>query len=293
MASRAARACSGRSASTWAPTPACTAITDIEWATTSCSSWAIRRRSSASTRAVLWRSTLARSSASRSRLSSVSRRARRAIPNAQATVKTAMLPTHAERVEPGCVRDAEQDQRGVDDADADGRPTRRAPRGDGVGEQHHRQRQRALRPVGADVQEDPEAGDAEREQRVATADPDRRDDDQDRGDGPARRFHHAVADVLGVHGDQAEDEQDRGEHAVDGERVERPQSLELPQDPVHESNVPNRRCGRIGPAMDPRVIRQMYIARLATNHLQGDATAGRKSDRWVIPNPIAPGDPTT
>jgi hypothetical protein len=37
----------------------------------------------------------------------------------------------------------------------------------------------------------------------------------------------------------------------------------------------------------------MYIARLATNHLQGDATAARKSDRWVIPNPFATGDPTT
>ena len=32
---------------TWAPMPACTAITDIEWATTSWSSWARRRRSSA------------------------------------------------------------------------------------------------------------------------------------------------------------------------------------------------------------------------------------------------------
>ena len=47
MASSAARACSGRSSSTWAPTPACTATTDIEWATMSCSSRAMRRRSSA------------------------------------------------------------------------------------------------------------------------------------------------------------------------------------------------------------------------------------------------------
>ena len=44
---------SGRWSMTCAPMPACTAITDIEWATTSWSSWARRRRSSATERARL------------------------------------------------------------------------------------------------------------------------------------------------------------------------------------------------------------------------------------------------
>ena len=48
MASSAARASLGSVVRTWAPTPAWTAMTDIEWATTSWSSWAMRSRSSAS-----------------------------------------------------------------------------------------------------------------------------------------------------------------------------------------------------------------------------------------------------
>ncbi len=68
----------GRWSTTRAPTPACTAMTDIEWATTSWSSWAMRRRSSAIIRADRCRSTLARSSASRTVASTVSRRARTA-----------------------------------------------------------------------------------------------------------------------------------------------------------------------------------------------------------------------
>ena len=54
-----------------------------------------------------------------------------------------------------------------------------------------------------------------------------------------------------------------------------------------------RRFRRIGPAMDTRVIPQMYAAGLATNHLQADEIEARKSDCWVIPNPFATGDPTT
>ena len=43
-------ASSGSVSITCAPTPACTAITPMEWATTSWSSWAIRSRSSATAR---------------------------------------------------------------------------------------------------------------------------------------------------------------------------------------------------------------------------------------------------
>ena len=72
-------------------------------------------------------------------LSSVSRRARRAIPIAQATVKNATLPSDAERVEPGRVGEARAAiERRVDDAETDDRPPRRAPRGDGVGEEQDR-----------------------------------------------------------------------------------------------------------------------------------------------------------
>ena len=52
-------ASAGSVSMTCAPTPACTAITPIEWATTSCRSWAMRKRSSATAR-------LASSSRSRS-----------------------------------------------------------------------------------------------------------------------------------------------------------------------------------------------------------------------------------
>ena len=47
---RASAAASGRSATMWAATPACTLIVAIVWATTSCSSRAIRRRSSSTRR---------------------------------------------------------------------------------------------------------------------------------------------------------------------------------------------------------------------------------------------------
>jgi hypothetical protein len=46
MAVNAGRACSGWSSSRCSPTPACTLISEMLWASTSCSSWAMRSRSS-------------------------------------------------------------------------------------------------------------------------------------------------------------------------------------------------------------------------------------------------------
>ena len=92
------RARSGRLSMTWLATPACTAITLIECATTSCNSRAIRSRSSAT-------ACRARSSRSVSRRAARSCKAvqrtwriRRFSPASQATARPSMVATQVEPV---------------------------------------------------------------------------------------------------------------------------------------------------------------------------------------------------
>ena len=70
-----------------------------------------------------------------------------------------------------------------------------------------------------------------------------------------------VADVLTERGRDADDGEQHGEDAVDGERVERPQPFDVTVAPAHRSNVPNCALLRIGPANDMRVRLETYVPR--------------------------------
>ena len=169
IASSAARACSGWSSSTCAPTPACTAMTDIEWATTSCSSWAMRSRSSASTLAALWRSASARSSASRTLASVAARRLRKATPSAQTAANWARTPNAPTVSSPG--RSPSPSTTIVTHRSASPATAfrERAPRAHRVGEEQRGQREGSLGPADEEVDEDPDRGDRQREQRRSDA----------------------------------------------------------------------------------------------------------------------------
>ena len=100
MTTSASRASSGERSSTTRPVPACTAITLIEWATTSCSSRAIRSRSSVTA----WWASCSRvraNSAARSRSAAALSIARRfPSPTNQATPNTSTLDTTVSGPEP-------------------------------------------------------------------------------------------------------------------------------------------------------------------------------------------------
>ena len=89
---------------TCAPTPACTVMTLIAWATTSCSSWAIRRRSSASTRRSISACSCSRSWARSSAAANRSRRDRIVSPSTHTMLKATVFPTTSPAVKPLCSR---------------------------------------------------------------------------------------------------------------------------------------------------------------------------------------------
>ena len=86
--------------------------------------------------------------------------------------------------------------------------------------------------------------------------------------------------------------EDHGEHAVDDQRVERPQPLELPLEPVHQSNVPNpagpAHPSGDGPARHPP---RCTSHGRATNRLRADDIARPKGGSWRHPTPFDTGDP--
>ena len=84
--------------------PAWTAMTDIEWASTSCRSWAIRRRSSVTAVAARWRSDSARWSAKAMAARADSSRQRIAAPRSQATTAARTTLVAVASVKRGAVR---------------------------------------------------------------------------------------------------------------------------------------------------------------------------------------------
>ena len=272
-------------------------MTDIEWATTSCSSWAMRRRSSASTLAALWRSASARSSASRTLASVAAFRLRNATPSAHTAENWVRTAKRADGVEIGGIAQCEHDDRGAHDHQPDDRPAKRAPRAHRVGEEQHGERERSFGPADEDVDEDPERRDHQGQQRGASPNGDRQARHEHRHDEPGLGLPEAVgdrtlvvADVLAERGDDADDREDDGEHAVDGKGVERPQPFELTLGPAHHSNVP-----KPPPSAHPSGERHAHQSRDVRPRVGRKPPASRRfpapgADRWGVSFHVRTGD---
>ena len=163
----------------------------------------------------------------------------------------------------------------VHDAETDDRAPLGARGGDRVREEQDADRQRAFGIDANDVAGDPDAADEHGEQRVTAADDDRRVRDENGDDRKRVGIDVPLGVVRPEHREEAEHCGTDRNRAIDDERVQRTHSIELSQEPGHQSNVPNSCFRRIGPAMDTRVIPQMYAAGLAANHLQADEIEAR------------------
>jgi hypothetical protein len=120
------------------------------------------------------------------------------------------------------------------------------------------------------VPEDPGAGDDERQQWCRSPDRHRRARDARGDDSERGGLGHPFAEVLCEHRRYADGRGEHGEQGIDEQRIQRTQPLEFALEPLHLANVANRRFEHIRLAMDERVIREMYAARLVTNHLLAD-----------------------
>ena len=93
MASSASVAAAGSALPAYRPPSACAMTTDREWATTSCSSRAMRARSVVAASRISWSRSSSSSCARSSSAASCCSRARRRLPSAQAaTTETPMAP---------------------------------------------------------------------------------------------------------------------------------------------------------------------------------------------------------